>query len=226
MIISILEDDQDLTDLMQEWLLEAGHECHFFRSGREFIKGLPFINPQLVILDWNVPGLSGFEVMQWMKASEFHSTPVIFATTRTSLDDLVQALGDGADDYVIKPLRQGELMARITAVSRPYQMNQSSIDHLPYHFEEKQHVVSIDGTDKTIKLTFKEFQLAKTLFMYPNKIFSRDMLLESIWGRFSAVSTRTIDTHVSRIRIQLELDGSHGWYLSSVYGKGYKLTKK
>ncbi|WP_395373769.1 response regulator transcription factor [Marinicella sp. W31] len=226
MIISILEDDKDLTDLMQAWLITAGHQCHFYRSGREFIKSLPFTNPHLVILDWNVPGLSGLEVMRWMKASEFDNTPIIFATTRSSVDDLTQALGDGADDYVIKPLRQGELMARITAVSRPYKINQEPIDHKPFNFDPHQNTVRIDGSDAVIKLTHKEYEVAQTLFTYPNKVFSRDMLLESIWGKFTAVSTRTIDTHISRVRVQLQLDGTHGWELISVYGKGYKLSKK
>ena len=226
MIISILEDDIDLANLMQEWLTQAGHTCHFYRSGREFIKGLPYINPHLVILDWNVPGLSGLEVMQWMKASDFNKTPIIFATTRSSMADLTQALGDGADDYVIKPLRQGELLARINSVSRPYKINQEPIGHEPFKFDGNRRTITIDGTDVVVKLTHKEFEVAETLFTYPNKVFSRDMLLESIWGQFTSVSTRTIDTHVSRVRVQLQLDGTHGWELVSVYGKGYKLSKK
>ena len=226
MRIAVLEDDKDLADLLQEWLKEAGHDGHFFSTGREFIKQLPYIDPHLAILDWNVPGLSGFEVMRWMKASEFSETPIIFATTRASLDDLVQALGDGADDYIIKPIRQGELLARITAVSRPYKIEDDDQDSHPYEFDAYNQTVSYDQWKTSSKLTLKEFQLAKSLFTYPNRIFSRDMLLESVWGQNASVSSRTIDTHVSRVRIQLKLDGTFGWQLISVYGKGYKLTKE
>lgn len=225
MKIFVLEDDPDQAALIELWLQEAQHDCHVFDSGRTFIREIPHDVPDLVILDWNVPGLSGLEVMQWLKSSEFQKIPILFATTRATEQDVVQALEEGADDYLIKPLRGEELKARITAISRRNRKHPQKMDTSPYEFEDSSLKISFGSRQNEVKLTIKEYQLAKYFFRYPNRIVSRDKLLESIWTKSASVSTRTVDTHVSRLRKKLQLDGSLGWKLISVYHQGYKLIQ-
>jgi len=224
MKIFILEDDFDQAQLIQLWLSEAGHVCQVFDSGRDFIREIPYDVPDLVILDWNLPGLSGMEVMRWLKSSEYQSIPILFATTRATEEDLVQALQDGADDYLMKPLRAEELKARLIAISRRSVVEKDIINTEPYEFDDNNQTINCKAIDNDIKLTIKEYQLARYFFNYPNRVISRDMLLESIWTKNSSISTRTVDTHISRLRKKLNLDGSLGWQLVSIYHKGYKLV--
>ena len=224
MKIFILEDDFDQAQLIQLWLGEAGHVCQVFDSGRDFIREIPFDVPDLVILDWNLPGLSGMEVMRWLKSSEYKSIPILFATTRATEEDLVKALQDGADDYLMKPLRAEELKARLIAISRRTIVDKPIINTAPYTFDDNNQTIHCDEIEHDIKLTIKEYQLARYFFNYPNRVISRDMLLESIWTKNSSISTRTVDTHISRLRKKLNLDGSLGWQLISIYHKGYKLV--
>ena len=224
MKIFILEDDFDQSQLLQLWLTDAGHVCQIFDSGRDFIREIPYDVPDLVILDWNLPGLSGMEVMRWLKSSEYKDIPILFATTRATEEDLVQALQDGADDYLIKPLRPEELKARMMAISRRSAVEKPIINTEPYQFDDNKQTILCKDIDGNIKLTIKEYQLARYFFNYPNRVISRDMLLESIWTKNSSISTRTVDTHISRLRKKLQLDGSLGWQLVSIYHKGYKLV--
>jgi two-component system response regulator RegX3 len=224
MKIFILEDDTDQAALMQHWLEEKQHQCELFVDGRTFIDKLPYQQPDLVILDWNLPGLNGLEILNWIRSSDYHDLPVIFATTRGHDDDLVKALDQGADDYLVKPIKQVELIARAQALHRRHNLHNSTTKSFkPYEFDTNEQTVTYHQTP--VKLTAKEFQLAFYFFNNPDRLISRDYLLETIWTKSASISTRTVDTHVSRLRKKLELDGTTGWKLISVYHKGYRLIK-
>ncbi len=224
MKVFILEDDHDQAELVMHWLESSGNQCQHFTNGRDFIDKLPFEQPDLLILDWNLPGVSGLEILNWVRSSDFNELPVIFATTRGQDEDLVKALDQGADDYLVKPIKEVELIARANALYRRH--NQSSKSELvfdPYNFNNKEDKVSF--AEEEIKLTSKEFQLAFYFFNNPDRLIARDYLLETIWTKSSAITTRTVDTHISRLRKKLKLDGTTGWKLTSVYHKGYRLIK-
>lgn len=225
MIIYILEDDLDQSALLKLWIEEQGHQSELFDNGRTLIERLQVAKPDLAILDWNLPILNGLDVMRWMKSNGLGDVPIIFNSVRNSEEEVVNALSLGADDYLIKPIRQAELMARITAVMRRVEPNREDrqTDSRPYEFVETKHQVKFNG--KTVDLTDKEFHLACYLFGNHNTIVSREVLLESIWSKSASLSTRTVDTHISRLRKKLELDGNTGWKLTSVYHKGYRLVK-
>ncbi len=224
MKIFILEDDADQAELVSHWLAEKGHTCQSFSNGRDFIEKLPYEQPDLLILDWNLPVISGIEVLNWVRSSEHKDLPVIFVTSRNHEDDLVRALDQGADDYLVKPIKKSELIARSQALHRRYHTSQNEIVSIdPFTFNHKES--SITYNDHSVKLTAKEFQLANYFFSNHDRLISRDYLLETIWTKSSSITTRTVDTHISRLRKKLGLDGSTGWKLVSVYHKGYRLIK-
>ncbi|WP_154222539.1 response regulator transcription factor [Marinicella rhabdoformis] len=223
MKIYILEDDTDQALLLQLWLKEKNHVSEVFETGRELIDRLQVKQPDLLLLDWNLPGISGLDVMRWIKSNGHESIPIIFNSSRNSEEAVVEALTLGADDYLTKPVKQAELMARISAVSRRYSKVSQNTDTSPYEFLDTTNEVNMN--DEVISLTEKEYQLAKFLFGNEGQITSRDVLLESIWSKSPSLSTRTVDTHISRLRKKLHLDGNSGWKLVSIYHKGYRLIK-
>ena len=224
MKVFILEDDVDQAQLISHWLSEKGHRCQSFVNGRDFIEKLPFEQPDLLILDWNLPVISGLEVLNWVRSSQHKDLPVIFVTTRNHEDDLVKALDQGADDYLVKPIKQSELIARSQALHRRYSStNDSLVSIEPFTFNDNEN--SISYNNNAVKLTAKEYQLASYFFNNQDRLISRDYLLETIWTKSSSITTRTVDTHISRLRKKLDLDGSTGWKLVSVYHKGYRLIK-
>jgi DNA-binding response OmpR family regulator len=148
-------------------------------------------------------------------------------TSRHADDDIVTALTDGADDFVIKPASEAILKARINAVTRRLQSNttnETQVDSEPYTFNHRAN--SITYKNNTVSLTNKEYELALCFFKNEGLLLSRDQLLESIWTKSSEISTRTVDTHISRLRKKLLLDGTHGWKLVSIYHQGYKLINQ
>ena len=224
MKVFILEDDVDQSQLVEHWLNEKGHTCQSFINGRDFIEKLPFEKPDLLILDWNLPVISGLEVLNWVRSSEHKDLPVIFVTTRNHEDDLVQALDQGADDYLVKPIKQSELIARSQALHRRHSNTQDTqLTIEPFKFNDAENIITYNSS--SVKLTAKEYQLAKHFFNNQDRLISRDYLLETIWTKSSSITTRTVDTHISRLRKKLALDGSTGWKLVSVYHKGYRLIK-
>ncbi len=226
MKIFILEDDIDQALLYKLWLEEHGHDCQLFDTGREFIRRIPFDLPDIALLDWNLPVIDGMDVLHWIKASRYDDIPVIFLSARADENDMVEALTQGADDYIIKPITQKELLARITAVCRRYDKTQRSnpSDISPYEIDTAGGRVLIDG--EPVSLTAKEFELAMHFFNHPGRLVSRKSLLETIWNRRSDINTRTVDTHISRLRKKLCLDGSYEWKLISVYHQGYKMVRE
>lgn len=223
MKIFILEDDLDQSELYAFWLDE--YDCSVFDKARDLIKKIPFEVPDVLLIDWNLPVVDGLDVLHWLKGSRYDNIPVIFMTSRSTEADIVTALTDGADDYIIKPASEVILKARIKAVTRRLQINKPKSTETfvfdSYQFHHKTNSVTFKNINVT--LTNKEYELAIYFFKNEGLLVSRDQLLESIWLQSSNINTRTVDTHISRLRKKLYLDGTHGWKLISIYHQGYKI---
>lgn len=224
--ISLLEDDEALSQLMCMWIEAAGHSCVRFANGESFMKAIRDGHFDLIILDWELPDTTGDVVVEWIRQSFGWQLPVIFVTQRSSQEDLVSALQKGADDYMIKPVRPMEMLARISALGRrvyPDLAEQRIIDREPYRFEIDTRTFMINR--QVISLTEREFDLGLFLFRNAGQMLSRALILEKVWGRSSEVNTRTVDIHVSRLRKKAGLSGEHGWRLTGVYNHGYRLER-
>lgn len=225
MRIAIVDDDAQLAALMQIWLEASGYVCTTFTSGRLFLSELKRETYDLVILDWIMPEMDGEEVLTRMRTNTQQAIPVIFVTSRTREDDVAHILNLGADDYVTKPVHEKELLARIAAVTRRTMPEQAKqvLDVAPYRIDVSSHSVTYQGGP--INLTQKEFELVLFLFRNAGKLLSRGHILSSVWGHGSDFSTRTVDTHISRIRKKMELGPENGWKLSAIYHQGYRLEQ-
>ena len=225
MRIAIVEDDPDQAALLQLWLTDEGFDCHVFEDGAKAIKAFQKDSYDLVLLDWYLPELNGTEVLAWIRENLDWKMPVIFVTQRDSEEDLAYALERGADDYVAKPIKPVVLKARIHALLRRVHGGIQQAN-LPLQFGKfcfDTHSKQLIADDQPIVLTQKEFELALFLFRNSGRLLSRAHLLESVWGHSAELNTRTLDTHISRLRKKLKLGEDAGWRLSSVYHHGYRL---
>ncbi|MBU1188414.1 MAG: response regulator transcription factor [Gammaproteobacteria bacterium] len=224
MRIAILEDDEPQQRLLSSWLADAGHEAHLFATGKAMRETLRREAFDLLILDWNVPDCAGIDVLRWAREHLDWAIPVLFTTVRNDETDLISALKAGADDYLCKPLKRGETLARIEAVMRrvlPEMQADKCLHFAPYTFDLQNRQVSLD--DAEIRLTNTEFQLALALFRNQGRLLSRNYLMETIWGISSDIPTRRVDTYISRLRNKLDIRPNRGWCLSAVYHHGYRL---
>lgn len=225
MRIVILEDDPDQVDLLVAWLEDAGHQCDSYSDGNDFVRAYKRDSYDLALLDWVVPSLSGLEVLTHLKEHLDPLIPVVFITQRDAEQDIVQALEAGADDYMTKPVRHLETMARVNAIARRMGFgDQNTSDHYdfsPFEIDTRLRQISLNGV--LVEMTQKEYELTLFLFKNLGRVISRGHLLEMVWGTSSNLNTRTVDTHVSRIRTKLELDKQDDWQITSVYRHGYRL---
>jgi len=223
--IALIDDDVHLAQAIKLWLEEQDYDVIHFSNGREFTSALRKESFDLYILDWVMPDLDGEQILSWLTEQSEHDTPVIFVTQRDSEEDIAKILNMGADDYITKPVRQKELLARITAVARRSQLTPQKeiMEFPPYRINLGSH--SLTKNDELVKLTQKEFELVAFLFKNLGRLLSRGHILSSVWGHGSEFTTRTVDTHVSRIRKKLELIPENGWRLSAIYHQGYRLEQ-
>lgn len=226
MRIAILDDDQNLLDLTVATLTDAGHFCHPFSSGKAMMHQLHRESFDLLILDWQVPDLSGTEILHWVREKLSSTLPVLFMTNRSAEDDIVAGLAAGADDYMIKPIRRAELVARVGALLRrayPSQVETEIVTFGDYEFDIRASRAKFK--DNAIELTQKEFDLALLLFQNLGRPLSRAYILEAVWSRDIEIPSRTMDTHISRVRTKLDLRPENGYRLAPVYSYGYRLEQ-
>jgi len=222
----MLEDELDIAAAMQQWLEAGGHTVHHFASGKAIVREAARESFDLFLLDWHVPDLSGAEVLKWLREKQQSTVPVLFVTSRDSEEDIVAALTAGADDYMIKPVRRMELLARVEALlrrMRPRLPEVEAIDLPPYHIDLVNRVVKLD--DVAIEMTDKEYDLTLFLFRNLGRLLSRGHISESVWGRSADIQSRTVDTHVSRVRKKLDFGPERGLRLTPIYNFGYRLEK-
>lgn len=225
MRIAYLEDDPDQAALVRTWLEGGGHMCHHFERGHALQRSLARESFDLYLLDWQLPDIDGLEVLKEIRARAPRS-PVIFTTARDRDDDVARVLQAGADDYIAKPVRRGELLARIEAVARRMHGAQSApdvLEHPPFRVHRGARTVERNG--ERIALTDKEYALAEFLFLNAGRVVSRQHLLEAVWGLDAKANTRTVDTHMSRLRAKLGLGDDGGWRVVAVHQFGYRLER-
>ena len=224
MRIALLEDDKDQAALVNLWLEGAGHEVKIFPTSREFQKAVARDSFDLLVLDWILPDINGDEVLKWVRETVDWPIPVLFMTQRDAEEDVVHILELGADDYMAKPVSQAVLIARINALgrrARPREDDDQSTDYGAYHLDPKTHTISVNG--EAIELTSREFDLAWFLFRNSGRVLSRGHILEAVWGSSPDLNTRTVDTHISRLRKKLNISEENGWRLKAIYQHGYRL---
>jgi len=223
--IALIEDNPIQRKPIRAWLEQAGHQCDCYDRSATFIEASEEHNSyDIMLLDWELPDRSGLELLRWLRAHKGHALPVIFLTCRGDEADIVTALKTGADDYLVKPAREQELLARIEAISR----RNSRVTGKPANtvigpFELDPHSRQLYRKGHPLSLTQKEFCLAQYLLGNLGQLVTRQELLERVWKHSANLNTRTVDTHISRLRRKLELVPEQGWQLSAVYQYGYRL---
>lgn len=223
--IASLEDDPAQAEFIRQILTDTSYICTTFSTGSALLKALQESCPfDLLLIDWEVPDINGMDIVRWARSHLGGDLPIMFLTSRALEADLVIGLQAGADDYMSKPIRAGELLARISALLRRRTLS-SPIDPgfslMAYEIDPARGVISMHG--EPITLTSKEFNLAALFFRNPWRLFSRDTLSTLVWSREIPATSRTLDSHLSTIRRKLQLQPKNGVCLSSSYALGYRL---
>jgi len=226
MHVAVVEDDLLQAELLVHWLRESGHQGHHFDRGGAAIHALSHDCFDAMVLAWNLRDIGSVDVLRRMRNNAVSSIPVLFASVRDREEDVVRALRCGADDYMVMPLRQHEFIARVEAIARRGK-----------HCTEQEKLLKldvyiVDGVSRTLtrsghplNLTTKDFDLSALFLRNVGKLLSRNQISERVWGRSAMITSRTLDTHVSRVRGKLGFTPENGWCLSARYGYGYRLDR-
>jgi DNA-binding response OmpR family regulator len=226
MRVAALDDDEAQVEAIDRAMTEAGHVCRPFHAPKALLAALRRESFDLLIVDWNMPDMSGLETIAWVQENVAAPPPILLLTSRSEEVDVVTGLNAGADDYVIKPVQPAVLLARVNALLRrayPARAAEGVETFGDHGFNVPAETVSVDG--RTVALTAKEFGLALLLFRNIHRALSRAHILESVWGRNPDLATRTLDMHISRIRTKLNLRPENGFRLAPVYSYGYRLER-
>ncbi len=226
MLIAILEDDPNVGAITKKWLEDADHRVTLFTSSAKLLDYTSLQEFDVFLLDWMLPNITGLEVLKLLKLQPQIAAPILFASVRDAEIDVVRALDAGADDYLVKPVRHNELLSRINAVTRRVHKGPIGTQEEvfgAYQFLPSGRQVFCDSIH--IDLTAKEFELALFLFRNAGKLLSRELISSSVWGRPISELSRTIDTHISRVRKKLDLSQKHGYRLQPIYNAGYRLER-
>jgi DNA-binding response OmpR family regulator len=220
--ILVIEDEPSIAEVVELYLRRAGYQVKAVRDGSAGLKTLEQRPPDLLILDIMRPGLDGFSLLRWLR--ERSEIPVIFITARREEVDRIAGLELGADDYVVKPFSPQELVSRVRAVLRRTQRSEENAEK-PLIFGD----LSIDPQtrlvtlmDTEISLTSREFDLLWLLARHPRQVFTRQQLLERVWGGSEYIDPGTVTVHLRRLREKIESDASQPTRLITVWGVGYK----
>ncbi|WP_372966342.1 response regulator transcription factor [Marinobacter sp.] len=223
MRIALLEDELEQAQNIQSILHDKEHECDSFATGQSFLSAVLHRSYDLIILDWQIPDMTGIEVLENVRAHLDWPIPAIFLTQRDSESDIVCALDAGADDFIAKPARAAELVARINALARRSnpENDKELLTFGPFEVNMNQHSIQLHG--EALALTDKDFDLTLFLFQNQGRLLTREVLLERVWGLARNINTRTVDTHISRLRRRLGLNPENGFRIKTIYQRGYRL---
>lgn len=220
--VLLVEDEEGIINIEKAYLEKAGFQVEKAMDGNEALEQYTAFAPDLVVLDLMLPKKSGEEVLQAIK--EQKDTPVIIVSAKSEEDDRVENLRNGADDYMVKPFSARELVERVRAILRrtpsreDEKMLQTADGRLRIDIESMRTFVE----GKEVHLTKNEFLIVQTLFTHPNKIYTRDEIIEVTFGMDYEAFDRAIDTHIKNIRQKIEADPKNPVYIRTVYGVGYR----
>ena len=217
--ILVIEDDQSIAEMVGILLRGEGFEVSYCADGLQARNAFQVVAPDLVLLDLMLPGRDGIEICKTIRQSS--GVPIVMLTARSDSTDVVKGLEAGADDYIVKPMKNEELLARIRARLRsidPASTNTIQVGDLV--IDVAGHSVKRGAT--SISLTVLEFKLLLTLAKRPWQVFSREALLEEVWEYQNAADTRLVNVHVQRLRAKVEVDPEHPEIVVTVRGVGYK----
>ena len=223
--IGLVEDDPTQAKIIGTMVENAGMDCLHYATELEFRRRMGPGSIDLLLLDWNLPGVSGLELLRELRQAN-SALPVIFLTGNDQEQDIVTGLQAGADDYIVKPARPAELVARIRSALRraaPPTGAAAIEDADPFTFDLDRRRLLLHGDP--VDLTDREFDLLVFLFQRRGKVVSRETLLAQVWRVGPNVATRSIDTYVSRLRKRLGLQGDSEWRLEGIYQHGYRLVR-
>ena len=222
--ILVVEDEPSIQELIAASLQHAGHRVLRASSAEDAVRLVSDTLPDLVLLDWMLPGMSGMRYAQRLRAEErTKDLPIIMLTARSEEHDKVTGLEAGADDYLTKPFSPRELMARIKAVlrRRAPQITEDCVDIGGLRVDPATHRVT--GNGKTLDLGPTEFRLLHFFITHAERVYSRGQLLDQVWGDHVFVEERTVDVHIRRLRAALEETG-HDSLIQTVRGSGYRFS--
>lgn len=222
--ILVVEDEASIAEVVSLYLKRAGYEVQIAADGKQAMMLLERQIPDFVILDLMLPGVDGFSLTRWLR--ERSDVPIIMLTARREEIDRIAGLEMGADDYVVKPFSPQELVSRVRAVMRRFGREQADIEterNLSFEdlsIDPRSRVVTFKGVP--IELTVKEFDMLYLLARHPKQVFTREQLLDRVWGGAQYIDPGTVTVHVRRLREKLEADPSKPTRLLTVWGVGYK----
>ena len=222
--ILVVDDDPAIREVITLALMRGGHEVLEAGNALDARQIIASQAPDLILLDWMLPGQSGFEFARALQRdTSYKQIPVIMLTARDEEEDKVAALEAGADDYVAKPFSISELLARIKAVLRRTRRNSDGeiLETGTLRLDPATHRVSINNT--SLELAPVEFQLLQFFMNHPERVYSRQQLIDQVWGTSVYVEERTVDVHIRRLRMALEPSG-HDQLLQTVRGTGYRFS--
>jgi DNA-binding response OmpR family regulator len=224
--VFVLEDDADISRLVQYHVEKAGFTVRVFDAGRNVVSEAERTPPALFLLDVMVPDGDGMDVCRRLRAHPTLNTlPIIFLTARAAESDRVRGLELGADDYITKPFGTRELVARIRAVLRRSEPKAEAVESGVLHIEDldiDSAAMQLRVKGELVVMTATEFRLLDYLARHPGRMFSRDHLLDAVWGDARFVTPRSVDVYVRRIREKIELDPETPRYLKTMRGAGYR----
>lgn len=228
--ILIVDDDNNIAELISLYLTKECFECKIVNDGEAALKAFPRFRPDLILLDLMLPGMDGYEVCREIRHQS--KVPIIMLSAKGEVFDKVLGLELGADDYIIKPFDSKELVARVKAVLRRFQNTAVLPKEEPETVAQPAKVVeypdliinltnySVTYRGENIEMPPKELELLYFLASSPNQVFTREQLLDNIWGYEYIGDTRTVDVHIKRLREKI--NGNPNWTISTVWGIGYK----
>ena len=219
----IADDNVQITDVLMKYAHEEGYDVDCVHDGLSALRAAEHIQYDVILLDVIMPHISGLEVCR--KIRQHSTTPIIMISAKAEEVDRILGLDIGADDYVIKPFSPGEVMARVRAVTRRLSKSQTGrepqqicVDNLQIQMDN--NMVLIDG--QPVSVSKKELDLLWTLVSYPNKVFTRENLLNALWGIDYFGDVRTVDSQIKRLRAKLDQFEHPGWRIKTVWGIGYR----
>lgn len=221
----IADDNRQITSVLEQYARNEGYDVIIAHDGVQALDLYKKAKPDIVLLDVMMPGRDGFQVCREIRRES--SVPIIMITARGEDFEKIMGLDIGADDYIVKPFSNAEVMARVRAIMRRMSVNAAqenlfTCGNLRINLET--YVVEVGGN--VVKLTKKEIEILWLLAQNKNKVFSRDQLLDKIWGYDYYGDSRTVDSHIKRLRAKLEEYPHEGWEIETLWGVGYKFAEK